>query len=177
MSLYHNPIPSLILRGMQIIFGVVILALSISLVKGQLEDSAPLAQTFGTFVGVVVLVAGLLGLAAEWGAENLQGRIGILLDAGVMVAGLAGGLIMAIGIQLADCNDQSARNMYQLWLNTLFNRGCRERAENRDCSGNVEAYVTSRCKQCKADAAFMFLASVVLLVCLLFSYLRMRRGS
>jgi hypothetical protein len=82
------------LRFAQAVFGSVVLALSITLIKGQRYGMSPAATNYSSFVGAFTLLGAIIGLASTW-IEFLQSFIGIGIDALILLFNLAGGVVSA----------------------------------------------------------------------------------
>jgi len=87
-----NPIITFGLRGAQILFSVVALGLSVSLLKGHKYGDLPATIGFSIFVTAVALLGAFVGIAANW-VELLQGIIGAGIDGLVLLANIAGGIV------------------------------------------------------------------------------------
>ena len=87
-----SKIISIGLRFAQAVFGSVVLALSITLIKGQRYGMSPAATNYSSFVGAFTLLGAIIGLAATW-IEFLQSFIGIGIDALILLFNLAGGVV------------------------------------------------------------------------------------
>jgi hypothetical protein len=83
------------LRGFQALFGIVVLGLSITLIRGHNWGSLPASLGFGAFVGGISILAALIGLAATW-FEFLGGLIGLVIDGMVALINIAGGVVRTL---------------------------------------------------------------------------------
>lgn len=82
-------ITSLAVRFFQIVFGAIVLGLSITAIKWQGHGSAPATTSYSAFTGAFGMLAALIGVAAIF-IEALPQRI---VDALASVLFLAGGIV------------------------------------------------------------------------------------
>lgn len=80
------------LRGAQGLFGIVILGLSVTLIRGHHWGDLPSSLGYSAFVGGITILAAGLGFAGSF-ISFLQGVIGMGIDAVVAVASLVGGIV------------------------------------------------------------------------------------
>lgn len=80
------------LRGAQALFGIVVLGLSVTLIRGHHWGDLPASLGFGTFIGGLSFVAALAGVAGIW-FEFLGGMVGLVIDSVVALVNLAGGVV------------------------------------------------------------------------------------
>jgi hypothetical protein len=76
----------------QLVFGIIVLALSIVLIHGQLETVSHPQLSYAAFCGGLSLVVALLGLIALF-VESLEGMIMAAIDGLTAVLVLAGGIV------------------------------------------------------------------------------------
>ena len=81
-----------VLRGAQALFGIVVLGLSVTLIRGHHWGDLPASLGYGAFVGGLSFVAALIGLAATW-FDFLGGIVGLVIDGIVALVNLAGGVV------------------------------------------------------------------------------------
>lgn len=87
-----SSILSLVLRGFQFLFGIVVLGLSVTLIRGHHYGSTPASLGFGAAVGGISILASLFGIAATW-ISFLEGIIGLAVDSVVALINIAGGVV------------------------------------------------------------------------------------
>lgn len=92
MSKIGSPLINWVLRGFQFLFGVVILGLCITLIRGHHWGELPASLGYGAFVGCVTILAALVGIAAVW-LEFLDGIISLAVDALTAILNLAGAVV------------------------------------------------------------------------------------
>jgi hypothetical protein len=150
-----------------VIFGIVVLAISISLARGQEVGSAPATTVYDAFTGGLAILACPLGMTAL-GVTFLV-PFSLAVDGLVAVTSLAGGIATALGLRGADCSDPNT-----LFYNNLLNGGLFN-FQGRLSSALTKQQMQSRCNADKADTAFMFLGFVVSVVLLALSFHSYRR--
>jgi hypothetical protein len=87
-----SPLINWVLRALQFLFGIVILGLSVTLIRGHHWGALPSSLGYAVFVGGVTIVAALVGVAATW-VTVLEGIVGLAIDAVVAVLNVAGGIV------------------------------------------------------------------------------------
>lgn len=85
-------ITNLALRGFQLLFGIVVLGLSATLIAGHRWGGLPATLGFAAFVGAVIIIGSIIGIASKW-VSMLEGKIGMLIDAVVALIATAGGIV------------------------------------------------------------------------------------
>jgi hypothetical protein len=89
-----NPIINYAIRGAQLLFGIIVLGLSVDLIRGhekRLQD-LPATLGFAAFVGGISILGALVGVAANW-VEILQSIIGAGIDGVIALINLIGGVV------------------------------------------------------------------------------------
>jgi hypothetical protein len=81
-----------ILRAFQFLFGVVILGLSVTLIRGHHWGSLPSSLGYGAFLGGISILAALIGFAGTW-VTFLEGIVGAVFDTLVAIVNIAGGIV------------------------------------------------------------------------------------
>ncbi|KAI4951055.1 hypothetical protein J4E86_007564 [Alternaria arbusti] len=174
-----NPLLNFVVRGFQALFGIVVLGISVSLIRGHHWGGLPASLGFSAFVGGVTILGAALGVAGLF-FSFLDGMIGLIVDGVVAVINAAGGIIKVLALKISgvDCDaDTSFENAAKLIFNDIFNGGCRA---DDDCwywhLENDRNTMKSRCRSTQADCVFMFLTVIVLAVTALLAFLRMKKG-
>jgi hypothetical protein len=153
----------------------VVLGLSVTLAKGQLQGSVPATTGYGGFAGAVGILGGFVGVVALF-VERLQGVFGLVVDGVVALVLLAGGVVWVVQLKGVSCND---------WLeiinNVILNCGarpdkaagdgyytnyCLNLAETaglkvQSLPGAEENRLAQRCVEARAVYVFMFGAGLV----------------
>ncbi|KAF2199711.1 hypothetical protein GQ43DRAFT_375595 [Delitschia confertaspora ATCC 74209] len=165
------------LRVAQILFGAVVLALSVSLIKGQHLGSAPAVQTYGAFTGAFSLVMGDVALVAVF-VQAIPMVAVLLADALAATFYLVGGIVIVVKLRGISCSGNDRLNLAKMFFNPLLNGGCVGKGKNLNCwyyLPDRSDKLHSRCKMNEADAAFMFISFVFILGAAVFTFLNSRR--
>jgi hypothetical protein len=89
-----NPLLNFVVRGFQALFGIVVLGISVSLIRGHHIGSLPASLGFSAVVGGVTILGAALGVAALF-LSFLDGMVGLIIDAVVALINAAGGIVSA----------------------------------------------------------------------------------
>lgn len=92
MAKVGSPLINWVLRAFQALFGIVILGLAVTLIRGHEWGNLPSSLGYAAFVGGITILAALIGIAAVW-LEFLDGIIGLAVDGLVAVLNIAGGIV------------------------------------------------------------------------------------
>ncbi|KAF2110035.1 marvel domain-containing protein [Lophiotrema nucula] len=163
---------SLGLRGFQALFAIVIFGLSVSLIKTN-YGHAPAMHGYAAFLGSVSLIAAIAGIAANW-LESLNDLVLMIIDATILVANIAGGVIIAFMIRGIKCSkNQGSQNAA---LNLVYNKLIYDNCDkNTACQSNdTDAWLGKilwRCRSNQASSAFMFLLALALAASVAIAYL------
>ncbi|KAI4956076.1 hypothetical protein J4E91_000286 [Alternaria rosae] len=192
MAFAKTLIPSSILRALQALFGIIVLGLSVTLIRGHNPlhwtiSKLPTLLPFAAAIGGLTIAGALVGFVLSW-TEFLRGFFEILLDIAVLLANLVGGVLIAIRLKGKNCYDESDRNRVgnrgypfkgSLGSIDILNGGCTEKNGVGICYyaswADQEAKLNTRCRQSQANSVFMFLTVVVLFAGLTLTYLRIKR--
>lgn len=90
-----SPLLNFVVRGFQALFGIVVLGISISLIRGHHWGSLPSTLGFSAFVGGITILGAALGLAGVF-FSSLDGMISIVADTAVTIINVAGGTVSAV---------------------------------------------------------------------------------
>jgi hypothetical protein len=165
----------------QALFSIVVLGLSVTLARGQIEGSAPSILGFSSFLGAIGMIVGLLGIAALF-FEPLQRKpiIVWVVDGIITLFFLAGAIAFAVEIRGVDCSNSVA-----IMGNDVLN--CGAQLVNADgpsytnvCVPNLVSSSTSllelsetinntlhkRCMEARTDNVFVWLGFLMSLACL-----------
>ncbi|KAJ5130723.1 uncharacterized protein N7515_006762 [Penicillium bovifimosum] len=144
------------LRVFQLIFTIIVLALSVKLAKGQEVGSVPAETGYAAFTGGFGILAAIVGIAALF-VDSLDGLVTMVLDGVSGLALLAGGIVYAVRLRGTSCSDY-----YTTWDNVLLNGGCiKLNSEDFVRCAYTKGQLKPRCTSATADAAFMFLGFVM----------------
>ncbi|KAK9852928.1 hypothetical protein MYU51_007397 [Penicillium brevicompactum] len=130
------------IRVVQLVFGLVIFSLSLSLARGQVIESIPSETIYAAFAGGLGIVAALLGNAAI-SETSFNGPLLWIVDGVTGLALFAGGVVsipyVIFAVRLHGTRCSSWLTTYQ---NVLLSGGC-------------------ECAAATADTVFMFLTFIV----------------
>jgi cytochrome bd-type quinol oxidase subunit 2 len=110
MALTKILIPSSILRGLQALFAIIVLGLSVTLIKthNPEHDSkvshAPKILTCTAGIGGLTRAGALAGFVLAW-TEFLRGYFEVVLDIGILLINLLGGVVRSL--RLKPCKERS----------------------------------------------------------------------
>ncbi|QIX01877.1 hypothetical protein AMS68_007394 [Peltaster fructicola] len=175
-----------IVRGLQLLFSVIVLALSITAVKWQVYGSAPASSGYNSFAGAWATLFSLIGFVAVF-VSSVPGLIVAALDGLTFLILLAGGIAYAVQLRGITCSNPSAildnADRY-----TLVNGGSTPFVDSNgnsftlygvpslsDGSPNLDA-VKSRCNTVVADDVFIFFAAITALAAAALVFVAHRRG-
>ena len=79
-------------RAFQLLFGIVILGLSVTLIRGHHWGALPATLGYAAFLGGVTIIAALVGVAAVW-ITFLEGIVGMAIDVLAALLNIAGGIV------------------------------------------------------------------------------------
>ncbi|KAJ5351261.1 hypothetical protein N7452_000235 [Penicillium brevicompactum] len=150
------------IRVVQLVFGLVIFSLSLSLARGQVIESIPSETIYAAFAGGLGIVAALLGNAAI-SETSLNGPLLWIVDGVTGLALFAGGVVsipyVIFAVRLHGTRCSSWLTTYQ---NVLLSGGCEyEDLGTRSNCWYDSAHLKSRCAAATADTVFMFLTFIV----------------
>jgi hypothetical protein len=89
-----------VLRGFQALFGITVLALSITLIRGHHWGHIPSVVGYTAFLGGLTISGAVVGIAATWVA-SLAGTIGLLADCAEALLNILGGIVRGLFLNLA----------------------------------------------------------------------------
>lgn len=155
----------------QVIFSIVVLALSIVLARQQVVGKVPSQTSYAAVTGALGIIAAIVGVASIF-IDRLKGIISWVLDGVTAIALLAAGIAFSVALRGTNCNDERVGG--STWDNPLISGGC-----YYDDNGSEHCYehgvVKKRCTRATADAAFMFLACIACIGALVSSYITRHR--
>jgi hypothetical protein len=83
------------LRALQALFGIVMLGLSVTLIRGHHWGDFPSSLGYAAFLGGISILGALIGLTATW-VSFLDGIVGAGIDGIVAMLNLAGGIVRSL---------------------------------------------------------------------------------
>ncbi|KAI1367775.1 marvel domain-containing protein [Xylaria arbuscula] len=175
-------VAAIALRAFLVIFGAVVLGLSVTLAKHQVVGSPPPETSFFSFAGAFGLIASAIGILAI--LIDKVPRIGVAVADGLAsVFYLAGAIALTVALKpVSSCTSHSDVQRAARFNNKLLNGGCRTIKGDKYCyagSGageKFDSYTPSRCQEVQADYVFGYLAAVFGVVSVIITLLKQRRG-
>ncbi|KAF2741384.1 hypothetical protein EJ04DRAFT_571486 [Polyplosphaeria fusca] len=165
-------IANLAVRGFQVLFAIVVLGVTGTLISGQDTRLEKVPATYGfiTFAGAVAMIGAAVGIAANW-VEMLNGAITWGVDGVIALINLAAGVLIAYKLRGIDCGKtETEEEVKKKFYNNLLNAGEKDDYFGVSSKGEIE----KRCRQAQADTAFLFLTVVILVAAILVTWFRMR---
>ncbi|KAI1187060.1 marvel domain-containing protein [Nemania serpens] len=169
------------LRGFLIIFGAIVLALSVTLAQQQVIGSPPAETSFYAFAGAFGLIASAIAILGIL-IEKIP-RVGIIAaDALASLFYLAGAIALTIALRpVSSCTSSSDIAQAQRFNNKLLNGGCERVKGELFCHAGPDnehfaAYTPGRCQKVQADYVFGYIAFVLGVASIVITLLSNRRG-
>ncbi|KAI1282327.1 marvel domain-containing protein [Xylaria sp. FL0933] len=176
-------IVAIALRAFLVIFGAIVLGLSVTLAKQQVIGSPPAETSFFSFAGAFGLIASAIAILAIL-IEKIP-RVGVIaVDALSSLFYLAGAIALTIALKpVSSCTSSSTLARDQRYVNKLLNGGCKHTKDGLYCpnagSGagdNSDSYTSGRCQEVQADYVFGYIAFVFGVASIIVMLLSQRRG-
>ncbi|KAF2998754.1 hypothetical protein E8E14_004303 [Neopestalotiopsis sp. 37M] len=172
-------------RVFALLFGAVVLGLSVTLAKQQREGSPPTETSFGSFTGAFGIIASAIGLLALW-VDKISPLVTMIIDALASIFYLAGGIALVLALKsVTSCTSKDISGELTRFANKILNGGCIKNDDgepycyvgDRSDSDNVHyPDLVGRCQRAQADYVFEFLGFVVGLALVALGFLAWRRG-
>lgn len=152
-----GPILTIIIRLAQLLFSVIVLALSVSLIKGQHIGGSPSITNFSAFLGGFGIIMAIFGFASQIFAALRDSIIIAIADIVPALAFFAGGVAMAVqlGPGVGSCSNPFFTERNDIINGGIINIGNGIVYDKEDFSG--------RCHEAQAVAAFELLGCVMFL--------------
>ncbi|KAI8966261.1 marvel domain-containing protein [Daldinia sp. FL1419] len=165
-------------RGFLLLFGAVVLGLSVTLAKQQNQGSPPAETSFGSFCGAFGILVSLIGAAALF-FDKIPSIVSLGADGLATALYLAGAISLTVALKsVTSCTSDDDFIKYERANNKLLDGGCpvdtdvfcRDMPKPDDLKG--------RCQRVQADYVFEYLAFVfgVAIIALTF-FLNRGKGS
>ncbi|KAI0904079.1 marvel domain-containing protein [Ustulina deusta] len=174
-------IAAIVLRGFLVIFGAIVLGLSVTLAKQQALGSVPAETSFFSFTGAFGLIASAIAILAIL-IEKIP-RVGVIaVDALSSVFYLAGAIALTVALKpVPSCTSSSNLARAQRFDNKLLNGGCKEvkgglYCPNAGTDDKPDSYTSGRCQEVQADYVFGYLAFVFGVASVIVMLLTQKRG-
>lgn len=136
------------------LFAIIVLALSVTLAKGQVHGKVPSQTDFAAFCGACGLIFAAVGIVACF-VEKLQGIITTVLDGIATLFTLAGGIAFAVTLKVHSCSNDEF-----ILTNSIINAGDSDSVSFLDgkftFSGESRSTLQGRCHEAQAITAFLF---------------------
>ncbi|KAI0430366.1 marvel domain-containing protein [Xylaria sp. FL1042] len=170
------------LRAFLVIFGAIVLGLSVTLAKQQVIGSPPAETSFFSFAGAFGLFASLIAILAIL-IEKIP-RVGVIaIDTLSSLFYLAGAIALTIALKpVSSCTSSSQLARNQRYENKLLNGGCKHMKNdvlycpNAGSGNKADSYTPGRCQEVQADYVFGYLAFVFGVASVIVMLLTQRRG-
>ncbi|TGJ87360.1 hypothetical protein E0Z10_g1336 [Xylaria hypoxylon] len=175
-----SKLASIVLRGFLVIFGAIVLGLSVTLAKQQVVGSPPAETSFFSFAGAFGLIASAIAILAIF-IEKIP-RVGVIAaDALASVFYLAGAIALTVALKPASsCTSSSDLARYNRYHNKLLNGGCHNVKGGIFCpnagTDGGDNYTSGRCQEVQADYVFGYVAFVFGVASVVVMLLAQRRG-
>ncbi|KAH7406151.1 marvel domain-containing protein [Phaeosphaeria sp. MPI-PUGE-AT-0046c] len=193
---------STITRGLQILFGIVVLGLSATLAEDHyagtdaVDDtgakkalsSVPFVLPWTSAVGALTFIAGGVNIFIAW-TEYFGAYIEMLIDIVIIFANVVGGTLLAVRVKGKNCDDETSLNQIgeeARWPYTgslaavdIFCGACYEYSGGTWCANASEdrlSNLNKRCKQSGTDSVFVWMTVLFLLVTLTLTCLRLKNN-
>ncbi|KAI0540868.1 marvel domain-containing protein [Xylaria digitata] len=177
-------VAAIALRAFLVIFGAIVLGLSVTLAKQQVIGSPPAETSFYSFSGAFGLIASAIAILAIF-IDKIP-RVGVIVaDSLASVFYLAGAIALTVALKpVSSCTSSSDLARYQRYHNKLLNGGCRNVKGGIFCPNagpntnddNVDSYTSGRCQEVQADFVFGYIAFVFGVASVIVMLLTQRRG-
>ncbi|KAI1810892.1 marvel domain-containing protein [Poronia punctata] len=176
------------IRGFLLIFGAIVLGLSVSLAKQQVLGSPPAETTFFAFAGAFGIIVSLLGILAIF-IDKIP-SVGIMAaDSLASVFYIAGAIALTVALKpVSSCTSSDDVPREERYLNKLLNGGCAKPDPKgppicpnagSDLTGkHIDSYTAGRCQKVQADYVFGYVAFAFSAAAIVLNLLaRGRRGT
>ncbi|KAI0480750.1 hypothetical protein GGR56DRAFT_627438 [Xylariaceae sp. FL0804] len=179
-------IASMALRGFLLLFGAVVLALSVTLAKQQAVGSPPTETSFSSFCGAFGILATLIGILAIF-VEKVPAFGVMAVDGLASVFYLAGAIALTVALHpVGSCTSHSLLQRSLRLDNKLLNGGCKHEkgltglycpnAGSGTSDSNGDNYTSGRCQRVQVDYVFEYLGFLFGVGIILTTFLLRRRG-
>ncbi|KAH8673420.1 marvel domain-containing protein [Xylariales sp. PMI_506] len=167
-------------RVFLLLFGAVVLGLSVTLAKQQAIGSPPSQTSFSSFVGAFGILVSILGLVSLK-VEKLSPMIIMVVDALASIFYLAAGIAMTLALKsVSSCTSTDAVAVAQRFYNSILNGGCVQESDGLYCYAGTQADnfspTVGRCQRAQADYVFEFLAFLFGLASIGLGFMAYKRG-
>ncbi|RYC62037.1 hypothetical protein CHU98_g4164 [Xylaria longipes] len=178
-------IAAIALRGFLVVFGAVVLALSVTLAKQQVIGSPPPETSFFSFAGAFGLIVSAIAILAIF-VDKIP-RVGVIAaDALASVFYLAGAIALTLALKpVSSCTSSSDIERLVRFNNKLLNGGCKHtkddtlycpNAGSSNDEKHFDSYTPGRCQEVQANYVFGYIAFIFGVASVVVTLLTHRRG-
>ncbi|KAI0129115.1 marvel domain-containing protein [Xylariales sp. AK1849] len=168
-------------RAFLLLFGAVVLGLSITLAKQQVVGSPPSETSFSSFVGAFGIVVSAIGLLSLW-LSKISPMITIVIDALASVFYLAGGIALTVALKgVSSCTSNDDYAVLTRFENKLLNGGCVTDNDGKvvGCFAGDDdraSLTIGRCQRVQADYVFEYLGFIFGIAIIALGWMVHKRG-
>ncbi|KAK0701618.1 marvel domain-containing protein [Lasiosphaeria miniovina] len=171
-------------RGLQFVFAVTILGLSVALIKAQKYGDAPTTTKYSSFTGAFGIIVCAVGVARLF-IDSVPDIVTLALDGILGVLYLGGGIAWAVGLKGIQCTNNDDLNAANMLLNPLINQGTFTYPngaieygiiDSTDTRDGAWSKLQSSCQKGFSDEIIQFISFAIAIALLGLGYLRMRKG-
>lgn len=149
-------------RAILLLFGIVVLGISVTLAKQQVIGAVPPETGFGSFAGAFGLITCAVGLGSLW-IDKIPTILVVGADALASIFYLAGGIALTVALQsVSSCTSTDDTITYDRLTNKLLSGGCINKDGRLFCASmdNENEKGIGRCQSVQADYVFQFLGFI-----------------
>ncbi|KAI2623971.1 marvel domain-containing protein [Hypomontagnella submonticulosa] len=169
-------IATLAVRSFLLLFGAVILGLSVTLAKHQAIGNPPSETSFGSFCGAFGILVSLIGFGGLF-IDKIPALALMVADGLATAFYLAGAIALTVALKaVTSCTDNDNLNRLERAQNKLLTGGCQDVAGHFICGFNEESDLVGRCQRVQADYVFEYLAFVAGIAVIAMSFFLNRSG-
>ncbi|KAI1803517.1 marvel domain-containing protein [Daldinia bambusicola] len=145
-------------RGFLLLFSAVVLGLSVTLAKQQVEGAPPSETSFGSFCGAFGILVSLVGIAALF-IDKVPAIVPMIADGLATALYLAGAIALTVALKpIPSCTGDDYESRIARFTNKLLTGGCQTVGGFDVCPGRPdENGLKSRCQRVQADYVFEYL--------------------
>ncbi|KAI2613257.1 marvel domain-containing protein [Hypoxylon sp. NC1633] len=163
-------------RGFLLLFGAVVLGLSVTLAKQQALGAPPSETSFGSFCGAFGILISLIGLSTLF-FDKIPIFVLMVVDGLATAFYLAGAIALTVALRPVSCTETDNLAQRNRFFNKLLNGGCQDVGDSTFCPGIPDDNgLRGRCQQVQADYVFEYLAFVFGIAILVMSFILHRSG-
>ncbi|KAI0181160.1 marvel domain-containing protein [Hypoxylon sp. FL1284] len=148
-------------RGFLLLFGAVVLGVSITVAKHQTIGSPPSETSFGSFCGAFGILVSLIGFGALF-VDKIPSIVMMAADALASAFYIAAAIALTVALKsVPSCTDKDDFDKYQRFNNKLLNGGCQYVKDQPICPNAYDDdQLSSLCQRVQADYVFQYLGFI-----------------